>query len=479
MFFGGVFLWYECFTLIADRFDMEKFSSEKITIREYLPETVKRQFKIIGPFQEFFKKLVSGSFILLIAAVAAIMWANISASYGSFWATELSLEIGDIHISKSLVHWIDEALMTLFFFTVGLEIKREVLVGELATFKKALLPVSAAIGGMLIPALIYTAFNYGTPTSNGWGVPMATDIAFALAILAILGNRVPLGTRIFLTAVAIADDLGAVLIIAVFYTQTISWGCLLIAALLMGAIAAANYLWLRMTLVYALLGIGVWIAVLCSGVHATVAGVLVAMLIPAKGKYDTQTFINKVKSYINNFECQDGGCGYTILLNKDHQNAVQSIELACHEVETPLRRLEFGLNPWVAFLILPLFALANSGVALNNIDVAGSLTHPVSLGIFFGLVLGKPIGISLFTYLSVKILKTDLQAGVQWIHIIGASFLGGIGFTMSLFISGLSFTGYETMELSRLSIVLSSIVSGTIGLGLLWYGSLSKRDSSG
>ncbi len=442
---------------------------------ETMSETITGQFKIIGPFQEFFKKLVSGSFLLLIAVVAAIIWANISASYGSFWATELSLEIGDIHISKSLIHWIDEALMTLFFFTVGLEIKREILVGELATFKKALLPVSAAIGGMLIPALIYMAFNYGTPTSNGWGIPMATDIAFSLAILAILGNRVPMGTRIFLTAFAIADDLGAVLIIAIFYTQTISWNYLLIAAFFLCALAVANYLWVRMTVVYAILGIGVWIAVLCSGVHATVAGVLVALFIPAKGKYDTQTFINKVKSYINSFECQEDGCGYTILLNKHHQNAVQSIELACHEVETPLRRLEYGLNPWVAFLILPLFALANSGVAMDNIDVARALMHPVSLGIFFGLVLGKPIGISLFTYISVKVLKTDLQAGVKWIHIIGASFLGGIGFTMSLFISGLSFTANEIVELSRLSIVFGSIISGAIGLGLLWYGALSKK----
>ncbi|MBT4365473.1 MAG: Na+/H+ antiporter NhaA [Desulfobacteraceae bacterium] len=446
----------------------------KILTMAPLSGSIKNKVEIIGPFQEFFKKIVNGSLLLSIAAIVAIIWANVSASYGSFWATELSLNIGDMHISKSLVHWIDEALMTLFFFTVGLEIKREVIVGELSSLKKALLPVSAAIGGMVFPAVIYAAFNYNTDTANGWGIPMATDIAFSLAILAVLGKRVPLGTRIFLTAFAIADDLGAVVIISIFYTKAISWGFLLGALFLLCSIAIANYLWIRHTLVYALLGIGVWICVLYSGVHATVAGVLVAFLIPSKGKDDTQTFIDKVNSYINDFQCQ-GECGHTILLNKNHQNAVQSIEIACHEVETPLRRLEYALNPWVAFLILPLFALANSGITLGNIDVAGSVTHPVMLGIMFGLVLGKPIGIIFFTYLSVKILKTDLQQGVRWIHIIGASFLGGIGFTMSLFISGLSFVDHEIIELAKFSIVLSSIISAIAGLGFLWYGYLNEK----
>lgn len=448
---------------------MNTLSGKNIKIKESMPGAVKGRFTIIGPFQQFFKRLVSGSLFLFIAAVIAVIWANTSASYSSFWGTELSIHFGEIHLSKSLAHWIDEALMTLFFFAVGLEIKREVLVGELATLKKALLPVSAAIGGMLFPALIYTAFNYNTPTSGGWGVPMATDIAFSLAVLAFLGKRIPLGTRIFLTAFAIADDLGAVLIIALFYTQTIAWSWLLLAGLLLGVVALLNYLWIRATLAYALLGIGVWFAILCSGVHATVAGVLVAMFIPARGKYDTQTFINEVKSYIDNFECQDG-CGHTILLNKHHQNAVQSIELACHEVETPLRRLLYGLNPWVAFLILPLFALANSGVVINNIDIVGSLTHPVALGIIFGLVLGKPIGIILFTYISVKLLKTPLQAGVNWLQIIGVSILGGVGFTMSLFISGLSFSGQDILEIAKLSIVLSSIICSIVGFVFLWRG---------
>lgn len=451
-------------------------SSEKINISTSVPATPDSRFKLLIPFSDFLKKYIRGSFVLFIAAVVAIIWANISSSYNSFWGTELSFEAGDIHIGKSLVHWIDEALMTLFFFVVGLEIKREVLVGELASFKRSLIPISAAIGGMIFPAFIYAVFNYNTPTSNGWGIPMATDIAFSLAILAFLGKKVPFGLKIFLTAFAIADDLGAVFIIAIFYTKTISLTYLFGALMFLGAIALANYFWIRITLVYTLLGIGVWVSVLCSGVHATVAGVLVAMFIPAQGKYDTQTFIDKVKFYIDSFKCS-GDCGYTILENKAHQNFVQSIELACHKVETPLQRLEYVLNPWVAFLILPLFALANAGVALKSIDFGVYLSHPMSFGIILGLVLGKPIGILFFTYLSVKILKTDLQSGVKWIHILGTSFLGGIGFTMSLFISGLSFTADEIIGMSTFSILLSSIISGVIGFIILLYGSIHKRNS--
>jgi NhaA family Na+:H+ antiporter len=422
---------------------------------------------IIGPFQRFFKKLVSGSYPLFLAAIFAIIWANISAaSYHSFWHAELSYSFGQIQVSKSLVHWIDEALMTLFFFVVGLEIKREILVGGLSSFKQAALPIAAAAGGMIVPAAIYLVLNYGTPETRGWGIPMATDIAFSLAVLAMLKDKVPKGLRIFLSAFAIADDLGAVVVIALFYTATVVWQNLLISVAFMVALAVVNRLWIRRTLVYVLLGIGMWLSFLGSGVHATVAGVVVAMFIPASGKYDTDTFIRNVRAYLDEIAC-DSECGNSILMNRQHLNAVQAINLACLNVETPLQRLEHGLQSWVAYLVLPLFALANSGLVLKGIDFVSAISQPVTLGILGGLVLGKPLGISLFTYLGSRLLKAPLMPDIKWSHILGISLLGGIGFTMSLFISGLSFSSAQMLDFSKLAIIAGSAVSGILGLAVL------------
>jgi NhaA family Na+:H+ antiporter len=385
------------------------------------------------------------------------------------WHTELTIRLGHFQINKSLVHWIDDALMTLFFFTVGLEIKREMLVGELASVKKALLPASAAIGGMLVPAAIYAALNYNTPAASGWGIPMATDIAFSLAVLAVLKLRIPLGLKVFLSAFAIADDLGAVLVIALFYTESIMWNYLLLSGLFLIGLAIANFFWIRWTLVYAVLGICIWFTILGSGIHATVAGVIVAMFIPARGKYDTDTFITEVNKRMSDFQCEPGSCGRTILLNPQHLNAAQSIEFASLAVQTPVQRLEHGLQSWIAYLILPLFALANAGFTLEGVNISTAISHTVTLGIMLGLVLGKPIGIALFTYLAYKILKTPLPSGVTWSHIIGASILGGIGFTMSLFISSLSFTSHEFMGYSKLGILVGSVVSGVLGLIVLRF----------
>ena len=424
--------------------------------------------KALESFEIFFNKVVQGGYPLFFATILAFIWANLyPSSYHSTWHTELTISVGPYQITKSLVHWIDEALMTLFFFAVGLEIKRELLVGELASFKRAMLPIAAALGGMLFPAAIYMAFNYGEPTAHGWGIPMATDIAFSLGILAILRNKVPLGLRIFLSAFAIADDLGAVLVIALFYTQGIVWHYLIISGLFLVGLALANRLWIRWTLVYALLGIGMWFAILGSGVHATVAGVLVAMFIPARARYDTDVFLSKVKAYTDEFECEPGSCGYTILLNEEHLSTVRAIEEACHDVETPLQRLEHSLESWITFLILPLFALANAGLSLGDLQLSHAVNHPVTLGVALGLVVGKPLGIFLFTYLASKTLKAPLPSGVEWFHIIGAGILGGIGFTMSLFISGLSFAEAEFAELSKLGIIMGSLVSAVLGLLLL------------
>ncbi len=427
----------------------------------------------VEAFEEFFEKVVRGSYPLFITTLLALIWANLyPASYHSLWHTELTISLGSLQITKSLVHWIDEALMTLFFFTVGvgLEIKRELLVGELASPKQALLPIAAALGGMFVPAAIYVLLTHGTPAAKGWGVPVATDIAFSLAVLAILRDRVPLGLRVFLSAFAIADDLGAVLVIALFYTQTIIWQYLVVTGLFLVGLALANRLWINWTWVYVLLGAGVWLAILGSGVHATVAGVMVAMFIPAKGMYDTDIFIRRVKGYLDRFECEPDSCGYTILLDKEHLEAVQAIEDACHDVETPLQQLEHGLESWITLFILPLFALANAGLVLKGMDISHALTHPVTLGVTLGLVVGKPIGISLFTYVASKTMRAPLPSGVHWWHIIGAGTLGGIGFTMSLFISGLSFSDAGLAELSKLGIILGSLISAILGLTVLGLG---------
>ena len=449
---------------------MEKDS--QFTHRDFTDNTVPPDhpglIKLVAPFERFLKEAVSGSYPIFLAAVLALLWANLAGgAYDSFWHTELSLNLGNFHIKKSFAHWIDEALMALFFFTVGLEIKREILVGELASPKKALLPIAAALGGMLMPACIYLLFNAGTPAAKGWGIPMATDIAFSLAVLAIIGKKIPFGIRIFLSAFAIADDLGAVLVIAMFYTKAIAWEYLLLSLPFFAGLAIANKLWIRYALVYGLLGIGLWGTFLLSGVHATVAGVLVAMFIPAGGRYDTETFLNKVKTYLEHFECEPDACGYTVLLNQQHLNDIRGIEEACHNVETPLQKFEYNLGPWISLAILPLFALANAGLVIRGSEIMSALSHPVTMGIILGLALGKPLGIFLFTYMASRIFRAPLISGVNWLHIMGVSMLGGIGFTMSLFISGLSFASPQFIELAKLGIILGSIISGCAGLIVL------------
>lgn len=425
---------------------------------------------LINPFQQFLKKIVTGGFLLLSATVVAQFWANIAPQgYQALWHTPLTFSLGSLTIGKSVLHWIDEALMALFFFTVGLEIKREILIGELASLKKAVLPVAAALGGMILPASIYLMFNSGSDGARGWGIPMATDIAFALAALSLLRKKVPFGVRIFLSALAIADDIGAVLVIALFYTQTIFWQYLFVAAGFVLGLWALNLSGIKKTLPYALLGIGIWFAILGSGIHATVAGVIVAFFIPARGKYDTGTFLQEVHVYLDKIQCQGGICGHTILLDQTHLNSVQAIELACRHTLTPLQHLEHSLNNWVALLILPIFALANAGVIFEGFDLVTAVSHPVSLGVAFGLIAGKPLGIFLFTFFTAKIFRVQLSKGVTWFHILGAGMLAGIGFTMSIFIAGISFPGSSHMELAKFGIVVGSFASAALGLSLLYF----------
>ena len=434
--------------------------------------------QIFKPFQRFFRKEATSSILLIAATIMALIWINsrIGETYHSFWHTEVSFAFGPFHISKTLVHWINDGFMSLFFFTVGLEIKREILVGELATPKKALLPVIAALGGMIVPGLIYAILNVGSTTINGWGVPVATDIAFALGAVAVFGRRLPVGLRIFLAAFAIADDLGAVVIIAIFYTKEIVWSYLIISLFLIVGLAIANFLWIRWTLVYAILGLAVWFFVLGSGIHPTIAGVIVSLFVPARGRYDTDNFLQNVKKITEKFECEEQSCGYSILLNQDHMHAVQALELACHDVETPLQRLMHALHPWVAFLILPFFAMGNTGLTFHNIVFSEMVSNTVIMGIVFGLVFGKPIGIMLFSYLSVKTGIASLPQEVRWSHIFGGAMLGGIGFTMSLFLADISFSDPQILNYARIAILTGSVLSAAMGMSYLGFFSISAPD---
>jgi len=435
-----------------------------------LPTTLVADY-IVRPAESFFKKEASSSVLLLLASLLAVAWANSSfaPAYDHLLHTDLTLALGDLRITKSLVHWINDGLMTFFIFVVGLEIKREILVGELSSPKSALLPVVAALGGMLLPGAIYFLLNRGTASANGWGIPMATDIAFALGAIAVFGKRLPVGLRVFLSAFAIADDLGAVIIIGFFYTKEIVLSYLVVCIFFVLGLAVANFLWIRSTFLYALLGLGIWVAVLGSGIHPTVAGFVVAMFIPARGKYDTDRFVQKVGEIMDEFHCEEQSCGYSILLNQGHLNAVHALELACHDVETPLQRMEHYLHPWIAFGLLPVFAFANAGLSLKGVNLASIFAHPLTIGIALGLLLGKPVGITLFSFLAVKTNIAVLPAGVRWSHIIGAGMLGGIGFTMSLFVSNLSFVSPELLNYSKLGILLGSILSAAAGLLFLTF----------
>lgn len=421
-------------------------------------------------FQYFFTRISQAGFLLFGAAVIAFLWSNINPEgYNHFWHKELAITLGSITVTHSLVHWVNDGLMTIFFLTVGLEIKRELLVGGLSDPKRAALPVGAAVGGMVVPALIYVGFNLGTDSMMGWGIPMATDIAFSLAVLSLLGKRVPFGLRLFLTAFAIADDLGAILVIALFYTPSLNLSALFAAAIVTAGLWALNRAGVRHSAPYLVFCVLLWFAVSQAGLHSTIAGVVTAMFIPSKGRYDTDIFLQMVGDKLEHIRCHEG-CGQSILVNRRHLDAVQDIKLACKEVETPLQRMEHGFSSWVGYLILPLFALSNAGVTLIGLDPFAALSDPITMGIGLGLVVGKPIGIFIFTYGVAKILKTELIQGTTWSQIFGVGLLGGIGFTMSLFISNLSFHEGGQLEYAKIGIMIGSFFSACLGYMVLRWG---------
>jgi len=423
--------------------------------------------RIVRPFQDFANKQSSGGILLIIATAVALIWANSpwAESYVALWHTKLSVGVGDFSISKDLTHWINDGLMALFFLVVGLEIKREVLVGELSSARNAALPVVAALGGAVVPALIYLLINAGTEGSAGWGIPMATDIAFALGILALLGQKVPTALKVFLTALAIVDDIVAVLVIALFYTSEISWGALGGGAVFLAALIVANVLGVGRTLLYAVLGVGLWLCFLLSGVHATIAGILLALTIPATSFINPGVFLERSRYVLDRFE-KAGEKGENVLSNEERQAALHALNHAAYKLEPPLHELEHNLHPWVVFAIMPLFALANAGVQLGG-GVVEALTSPVALGIVAGLVVGKQLGITLLVWLAVRSGLSELPEGIGWRHVYGVGWLAGIGFTMSLFISDLAFTDASLIEDAKLGIECASLIAGVVGWTIL------------
>jgi NhaA family Na+:H+ antiporter len=422
--------------------------------------------RLIKPFALFAKQASAGGIVLLACAVVALLWANspLGEYYFRLWSTPVEVRFGNlIDIDKPLLLWINDGLMAVFFFLVGMEIKRELLVGELRSPRKAMLPMAAAVGGMVVPALIYASLNWGTPEIRGWGIPMATDIAFALGALALLGTRAPLALKVFLTALAIVDDLGAVLVIALFYTENLKVNALLYSLLFWGAMIAMNRLGVRSGLAYFLVSVGMWYFMLKSGVHATVAGVLGAFAIPVRSRIDPELFIVRVREYLNQFD--QPITERTIILSPEQQSAVEAIEREALRVQSPLQRLEHRLHYFVAFFVMPIFALANAGVALGG-EGGLNWTSRVIWGVALGLLIGKPLGIALFSWLAVRLGLAQLPQGINFVHIVGVGFLGGIGFTMALFIAGLAFRGDE-LNYAKLGILAGSALAGAIGFMML------------
>ncbi len=434
---------------------------------------------VLAPFTRFMKFEASGGIALIVMAVIAMVWANSAAAdsyFNLFLKTKVTVGFGDWGLSKALILWINDLLMAMFFLLVGLEIKREVLRGELNSMRKAAVPIAAAIGGMLVPGVIFAAINWGEPTIRGWGIPMATDIAFALGVLALAGRRVPLALGVFLTTLAIVDDLGALVIIAVFYTEQIGLLYLGYAGLCLLALIVLNLLGFRKPLLYLLVGIVLWYFVLKSGVHATIAGVVVALTIPASTRVDQKLYVGFVRRMLDRFSSQIKTLEPEST-TPEQQSAVLAIEKAGKEVETPLRRLESSLVPWCAFLILPVFALANAGVALDFGGEESAMPMRVLLGVAAGLLIGKPVGVFFATWICVKLGFGQLPKGVRWSHIHGAGWLAGIGFTMALFIANLGYAGdSSSLDAAKLGVLGASVLAGIVGWGILMMGPKIEHD---
>jgi NhaA family Na+:H+ antiporter len=431
--------------------------------RTNVPLAPSRLAPILEPIHAFLAAESAGGILMLAAAVVALVWANSpwSEAYAHFWHADVAVGANGHALSMSLAHWVNDGLMALFFLLVGLEIKRELVVGELASPRRAALPIAAAIGGMVVPAGIYFALNVGKPGQSGWGVPMATDIAFAVGVMALVGRRLPTSVKVFLLAIAIVDDLGAVIVIALVYTTEVSGTALAVAGAFLLALVALNVLRVHRPLPYLLLGLGLWAATLYSGVHATVAGVLLAFTIPASRQIEELPYIAHMRHMLDRFEREVEVDPDKI--TDDQSYALTSMEQASQGVQTPLARVEHALLRPVAFLIVPLFALANAGVDLRT-GAAAALGSPVMWGVLLGLLVGKTVGIVAATWLALRTGLASPPEGGNWRQMIGVAVLCGIGFTMSLFVGNLAFPGRpELLNAAKLGILLASGVAGLAG----------------
>lgn len=450
----------------------------KLNKKEYIAPWEKAFDLILSPLEEFIHRQTTSGVLLMICAIAALAIANSPWNEAYHHILELTFTIGveGFQLSKSLHHWINDGLMAMFFFVIGLELKREILVGELADPRQAILPIVAAVGGMLVPVLIYIGFNPEGHAMNGWGVPMATDIAFALGTLALLGNRIPNKLLTFLVALAIVDDLGAVLVIAVFYTETINFVALAIAGILLLLLIALNLGGIRRPLPYMLIGIVLWIAMLQSGVHATLAGIILAFTIPMRPKYDAERFLSHINEMVvlikRAYQHENN-----IVKNIELRSRVQALEEGVHLVQAPAQVLEHKMHLPTAYFVIPIFSLANAGIPIDFSSLGTIVSHPVSMGIAAGLVFGKLIGIAGFSWLAVKLGLTVLPQGINFKHIVGVALMGGIGFTMSIFIAELGFAHHaQDLLMAKTGVLFASVFAGVSGFVWLYFTAVKTEE---
>jgi len=432
--------------------------------------------KVSTPFEHFLRAQTTTGLILICMTILALILANspLTADYADFFDTRVDLNVGSWALSHTIHHWINDGLMAIFFFIIGLEIKREISVGELSNAKVAMLPILAAIGGMLIPALIYLSINAGTPAAVGWGIPMATDIAFAISALVLLGNRVPHSLVTFLVALAIVDDLGAVFVIATFYTEQINMIPLMLAGGAFLIMVSFNRFGIHMILPYFIVGIFMWFFMLESGVHPTMAGVIAALAIPSIPKIDASGFTEESKILLDEFSKYplDEEQG----MNERQKAILLKLQSNIDAIGTPASRLERGLHLPVALIVIPLFALANAGISIDFSSIGSTIVEPVSLGIIAGLILGKVLGIFGVSWLAIKLNMAKLPHGSSMNQIFGVAFLGGIGFTMSIFVSDLAFENIpEFIFQAKIGILSASLFAGLFGY--FWLRFVAKSTS--
>jgi len=430
--------------------------------------------RIATPFENFIHSQTTTGLVLILMTVIALILANspLVDTYNTLFHTKIDFNVGEWKLSHTLHHWINDGLMAIFFFMIGLEIKREILVGELSNIKVAILPILAAIGGMVVPALIYTFINNGGEGANGWGIPMATDIAFAISVLVLLGNRVSPALITFLVALAIVDDLGAVLVIAIFYTEQIQFLPLLLAGVSFMIMIIFNRSGIHAILPYFIVGLCLWFFMLESGVHATIAGVIAAMSIPSRPKITSTNFTEQTRNLLNEYDNYPVVIDHT--MHESQKAILLNIKDTIDSVSAPSAKLEHDLHLPVSLLIIPLFAFANAGISIDFSSIATTILEPVSLGIIFGLILGKILGIAVVSFIAIKAGIAKLPEGTSMSQLLGVASLGGIGFTMSIFVADLAFEGNDSLIFqAKIGILCASFMAGLFGY--LWLRFWSQK----